>query len=336
MHITNKFLHNPAFCREGGRAMNQKDRFMEKTKHGTVMFPVEYYDCRYPLGLPSLPVHWHEEFEITYIRKGRGIYLINLKPCRVEAGDILFFPSGILHGIPEEGIACMESDSFVFHPDLLGSGDDLCRLKYIEPLRRGETRFSPVIRAGMQGADEMMRLLQALRRSFTEKRDGYELEAKAMLLEIIALLYRYLPCQTGDPEENEALEKIRAVVQYIKRHYPEQISISDLADACHLSQYYFMRFFKQHMNMTCVEYLNQYRLEIAAGRLISGGGSIMDVALDTGFRSISYFNRVFKRKFGMTPGEYRNLSRKGAPANQNASVLAGFGTDDREEEGQTE
>ena len=56
--------------------------------------------------------------------------------------------------------------------------------------------------------------------------------------------------------------------------------------------------------------MNQYRMEIAAGKLLSGVESVTDIALDTGFHNISYFNRVFKKKFGMTPKEYRKAFRE--------------------------
>ena len=74
---------------------------------------------------------------------------------------------------------------------------------------------------------------------------------------------------------------------------------------CGNGSFYFMRFFKQYMHMTCVEYLNQYRMDIAAGKLSAGTESITDIAMDAGFNNISYFNRVFKKSFGMTPREYR-------------------------------
>ena len=62
--------------------------------------------------------------------------------------------------------------------------------------------------------------------------------------------------------------------------------------------------------MTCVEYINQYRMEIAAGRLAAGRESVTDIALDTGFNNLSYFNRVFRRSFGMTPRAYRQALQK--------------------------
>ena len=70
--------------------MEQKGQYLEKGRHGTPMFPVEYYDCEYPANLAGLPVHWHEEFEVTYVRKGSCTYLIDLMPIRVKKGDFLF------------------------------------------------------------------------------------------------------------------------------------------------------------------------------------------------------------------------------------------------------
>ena len=50
--------------------MEEKRQYLEKNRHGTAIFPAEYYHCVYPAGLAGLPVHWHEEFEVTYVRKG--------------------------------------------------------------------------------------------------------------------------------------------------------------------------------------------------------------------------------------------------------------------------
>ena len=91
--------------------MEQKGQYLEKGRHGTPMFPVEYYDCEYPANLAGLPVHWHEEFEVTYVRKGSCTYLIDLMPIRVKKGDFLFLPSGVLHGIPEGWVAWMYAGS---------------------------------------------------------------------------------------------------------------------------------------------------------------------------------------------------------------------------------
>ena len=64
------------------------------------------------------------------------------------------------------------------------------------------------------------------------------------------------------------------------------------------------------MNMTCIEYLNQYRLEMASRQLTETELPVTSIALESGFNNISYFNRVFKKKFGVTPKEYRSCSNQ--------------------------
>lgn len=59
------------------------------------------------------------------------------------------------------------------------------------------------------------------------------------------------------------------------------------------------------MDMGFTEYLNDYRLSMAARLLAASGLSVLEIATRTGFDNLSYFNRLFKRKYRQTPGEYR-------------------------------
>lgn len=62
-----------------------------------------------------------------------------------------------------------------------------------------------------------------------------------------------------------------------------------------------MKFFRQHMGCSFVDYLNDYRLAMAAGFLASTGDTVTEIAQRCGFDNISYFNRMFKRKYGPAP-----------------------------------
>ena len=62
--------------------------------------------------------------------------------------------------------------------------------------------------------------------------------------------------------------------------------------------------------MTCMEYINHYRITRAAADLVETERQVMDIAMENGFRNISYFNKVFKERFGVTPGSYRKNSRE--------------------------
>ena len=93
------------------------------------------------------------------------------------------------------------------------------------------------------------------------------------------------------------------MLDYIDLHLESPIAISTLAEICCFSESHFMRFFKTHVGMTCTEYINALRLERAWQLLQSGRYSVIDVAFSSGFHNLSYFYRVFKKKYHMTPKE---------------------------------
>ena len=66
-----------------------------------------------------------------------------------------------------------------------------------------------------------------------------------------------------------------------------------------------MKFFKKYMGITCIDYINDYRLNIATNLLETTDIQVMEIANKVGISNVSYFNRIFKKKFNLTPKEYR-------------------------------
>ena len=81
-------------------------------------------------------------------------------------------------------------------------------------------------------------------------------------MQAIFLLLQYSKKITKKEKEQHS-EKLKSVLDYIGEHYAEPISIAELAELCYFSEYHLCDFFKKHMNMTCVEYMNNFRLEKA-------------------------------------------------------------------------
>ena len=277
----------------------------ENARHGEAGFPIQRYRTTLHASYQDVPPHWHEEAELTLIVRGESTYTVQLESQQVREGDIVFVPPHVLHAVTTGG-AEMESDTFVFHMNLLGAATaDVCTLRYLAPL--GAQKLTPptVIRREHPLYEPLLRIIRDMNRTWEIREPGWELLIKAHLLTVMALL---MPHCVKDSEElalrTEHAEKIKAALEFMERNYGEEIAIADVAAACYFSQYHFMRFFKKYMGMSCGEYLKNLRLEKAAQAFARGNSVILDVAMDAGFRNLSYFYREFQKKYGYTPKQF--------------------------------
>lgn len=105
-------------------------------------------------------------------------------------------------------------------------------------------------------------------------------------------------------------DPISTALRYLKRHYVEPITLTDIADRVYLNAAYFSTLFKQRLGKTFIEYMTELRIADAKQRLASTDEKIASLAESTGFSNIRHFNRVFKNETGVTPKEYRERIRQ--------------------------
>lgn len=109
---------------------------------------------------------------------------------------------------------------------------------------------------------------------------------------------------------SETQRIVRKAIAYLYEHYMESISLDDAARYVGMSKEYLARCFHQEMGVTLVTYLNRYRVKQAKAFLDEGERSLTEVALEIGFSSNTYFSRVFKQEVGMSPSEYKQISKQ--------------------------
>ena len=91
---------------------------------------------------------------------------------------------------------------------------------------------------------------------------GYEMMLKALLLHAAPSSSPTVRRKTPAPSwEDEHTAKLKLVLEYIGEHYPEELTIPQLARLCFFSEYHFMRFFKKYTGVSCLEYIKNLRLE---------------------------------------------------------------------------
>ena len=277
----------------------------EDARHGDAGFPIQRYRTMLHATYQDVPNHWHQEAELTLILRGSSTYTVQLESEQVNEGDLVFVPPHVLHAVTTGG-GEMESDTFVFHMNLLGgSSGDVCTLRYLAPLSAQKLKPPTVIRRDHPVYEPLLRTFLDMNRTWEARETGYELMMKAKLLTVLALLMPY--CVKDSAEltvRTEHAEKIKTALDYMERNYGEEIAIADVAAACYFSQYHFMRFFKKYMGVSCGEYLKNLRLEKAAQAFSQGNSSILDVAMESGFRNLSYFYREFQKKYDYTPKQF--------------------------------
>ncbi|MCX7709540.1 MAG: AraC family transcriptional regulator [Clostridia bacterium] len=102
-------------------------------------------------------------------------------------------------------------------------------------------------------------------------------------------------------------KEIQKSVDYIEEHLCEKIDLGKVAKQSHFSKFYFHRLFHKVVGEPMAEYIRKRRLEEAANDLVETREKVTEIALKYQFSSQESFSRAFKKSFGMTPREYRNM-----------------------------
>ncbi|MDR2773259.1 MAG: AraC family transcriptional regulator [Tannerella sp.] len=129
---------------------------------------------------------------------------------------------------------------------------------------------------------------------------AYELETQGILMQIIS---KFL---VKAEYKNDHIEKrILKSLRYIHKNIDQTVDINSLAELCCLTKDHFIRLFKKEMNCTPGKYINRKKIESAQLKLLINDMTIKDIAYNLGFENISYFNRLFKKLTGESPGNYK-------------------------------
>lgn len=289
----------------------------ENKQHGSAEFPYAVYRLLIPDFMHSCPLHWHNEMEITYIVNGSCIISVNGTPVHALAGDIILILPNQLHSIDRDDDCPAEYYTVVFDLHLLGQDvpSDACFRKYLKPYLEGssvlplklsseQTDYAPI----RQNFEELLKLEHP---DFAIQ--GRELLIKARLFTVFSLLEpfrRDTDSDSGALYQLAQIQKMKALLQFISINYMNPLTLQEAAAFCGYSASYFMKFFKSFTSSTFVEYLNHYRLEKAGELLCNTSLSVLEISENVGFENHSYFIRIFKRQYGITPRKYRLLHRE--------------------------
>ena len=286
------------------------ENYHETVSHGDIVFPYNTYLCSIPLDFPCVPLHWHDEMELIYIKKGIGRITVDFREYKVTGPSLVLILPGQLHSIDPFNEEAMEYENIIFSLNMLVSRqNDVTATDFLLPLITGKITVPTVFTPVYPYYEDIIAPIDACDEICKTKPQGYELYVKSQLFQFFFILDNRCRNLTTTGKNKKTLDKMKIVLKYIENNYMQKITIGDIAAAVGFSESHFMRYFKETMGTSFVEYLRDYRLTIASRLLTSSDSSILNIAAETGFENLSYFNRVFKEKYKMTPRQFRKESR---------------------------
>lgn len=272
--------------------------YREQKTHGTPHFPLEYYyvDEKHPQYV--MPLHWHSEFEVLRVKRGRLAIYLNNEVYDLREGDVIFIPSGTLHrGEPRD----CAYDCAVF--DLrIASGYSSSRVsELIQPLISSDAEVDHICHGAEGCAVELLETVE-------KTEPLYELKASSLVSELIYLLYSsgaVNKSQTEDKRITHRRALMTLLIDKIEREYTGRITLADLAEIVGMNEKYLCRFFKSFTGQTPIDYINRLRVDRACFDMTVNKMNVTEAAYESGFNELSYFSKIFKKYKGMTPGQYK-------------------------------
>ncbi|QJW89200.1 helix-turn-helix transcriptional regulator [Spirosoma taeanense] len=246
--------------------------------------------------------HYHPEYEIVFIDGASGTRHVGEHISRYEGSDLVFIGPNIPHlnfdyGVKTDyrKVVVQLSENFL--------GEQFWRAPEFADI----ARLFEAARGGVSFYGETKRLV------------GERLETLTRLAHfdrMMALLGIFQQLATSDertqlhgkPVNNQynlqEQQRLRRVYQHIEENYPRKMDIAEMADLINLTDAAFCRYFKRMTRLTFTQFLNQYRIN-QAQKLLLTDHNVTEACFATGFESVSYFNRIFRKVTGENPLQFK-------------------------------
>jgi AraC-like DNA-binding protein len=250
--------------------------------------------------------HYHEEFELIYIIRGEGIRIVGDNLSSFRPGQLVLVGPWLPHlwKDSDDHIGDESVDVIVIKFSRLFAGQDIFSIPEFEGIyhllhqsQRGLIYGKETIHQVhdlllemtiADGADKLIILLQVLK-LLSECKDFKALASPEFSL----------------PTSVSGENRLSRIINYISDNFTKQLSLQELAIEAAMTPSSLSRFFKNSTNKTIFQFINEFRIGKACQMLIAGNHTITQICFNSGFNSLSSFNRVFKDYKKVTPKAYK-------------------------------
>ena len=260
----------------------------------------------------TYPIHNHEVFELNFVEHAAGVRRIVGDSSEVIGEyDLVLITSPDLEHVWEQN-TCNSDDihEITIQFDMGMSEDSLFGRNPFISVRKMMNEARKGIAFPMSAIMKVYKELVSL----STVKDGFY-----AVMQFMSILYELSRCEGVRTLASSSYAKIAVeddsrrilkVKSFIAQNYMDELRLKQLADVAGMSSSAFSRFFKLHTGRNLSEYIIDIRLGYAARLLVDTSRSISEISFECGFNNLSNFNRIFKRKKGCSPSEFRENYHK--------------------------
>lgn len=260
----------------------------------------------------TYPIHSHSDYELNFTENAAGVKRIvgdNVEVIRDY--DLVLVSSKELEHVLEQH-ECkspkIREITIQFSPDIFEQ--NFTNKQQFDSIRKMLVKGQKGIAFPMSAIMKVYPLLDSL---------SMEQDSFYAVMKFFTILYELSKCKeaktlSSSPfariDTHSESRRVQNIQQYINENYKQDIRLPVLAQMAGMSAVAFSRFFKARTGTSLSDYIIDVRLGHASQMLIQTGTPVADICFECGFNNLSNFNRIFKKKKGCSPQEYRKQLKK--------------------------
>ena len=245
--------------------------------------------------------HFHEDIEIMTIKEGRQMYVVNGKNILLNKGDTIVVNSNQIHYN-----VCVDGETAkyviaVINPRIL-SNSVAVEMQAIRPITDNPELSYLRFRSINENTEEMRKLVLGLP---AVRHDPFAVTMR--FYQIWDIIRRQAESYgiTEETVSDPGMQSFKSMMHFIANNYQNQISLNDIAESGNISKSLCNTLFHQYVGESPINYLMHLRSRKVAELLRAGKMPMTEIALQTGFRGVSYMAETFRKFFESSPREYR-------------------------------
>lgn len=257
--------------------------------------------------------HAHPGMEFIFVHQGRGLVILDQDIYPFGPGTLMYFQPFQLHRVKAElGNSCYIRSKTLFEPTLIFPL--LASFPLLQSFFRHlwEDQLTHQVLHLPENAGEFEALLGLQPRIQPSSADS--LENFGLFTAVFLQLVKHSWLLTAETIDSQAklrhVHYAERIMQWIHAHFREEFSLTALAQELHLSNYHISHLFKKATGSTISDYLISCRLREACVLLTTSQLSVQEIGQAAGIGNFSYFCRLFKSRYSLTPAQYRSRTLK--------------------------